>query len=201
MASGLGWVGRLVEEVVAVARKTRTKIRKSRTSGREIRSRAKAPEVVPDRIFWPDRIDHVKAIAMRGMTDDEMAAVMGVTPDLLQSWKAYYPTLAKAIDEGRTIADANVVQALYHNCVGFDYETDEVVRSRRGAEVVTVKKHVPGETQAQKYWLQNRKTDWNGAQKMHVSTPKGEAVRVESKNDVINSILNMIRPQPDEQPA
>jgi len=188
-----------VGEKSAVARKTRKVIRKTRTTAREIRARG-IPSSVPEQIFWPDRIDHVKAIAMRGVTDAEMAALMGVSPTLLESWKNYYPTLSKAIEEGRTFADAQVVAALHSNAIGYERESDEVVRTRRGAEVVTIKKFYPGETAAQKYWLQNRKPlEWDRATSVHVSTPKGQSIHVkmETKNDVINSILNMIQPRPD----
>lgn len=171
-----------------------------RTKRQILASKKTTPVQVPQDIFWPDRLDHVKAIAMRGLTDDEMAPLMGISESLLASWKAYYPTFAKAIDEGRTTADAQVVAALHANAVGYDYETDEVVRSRRGAEVVTVKKRFLGETQAQKYWLSNRDSrHWNTTQPISVHTPKGESLRVrnESKDEVINSILNLIRPKPD----
>jgi hypothetical protein len=132
------------------------------------------------------------------MTDDEMAGVMGVSAELLASWKAYYPAMSKAIEEGRMVSDAEVVAALHRNAVGYSKTTDEVVRTRRGAQVVQVDKYFPAETAAQKYWLQNRApSHWNGAQRVSLSTPKGEAVRVENKSDIINSLLNMIRPQPD----
>jgi hypothetical protein len=157
--------------------------------------------MVPSNIYWPDRLDHVKAIAMRGLTDDEMAAMMGISPDLLASWKAYYPMFAKSIDDGRTIADANVVRALYDNAVGYDYETDEVVRTRRGAEIITVKKRFPGETTAQKYWLNNRQSHhWGDKVQVGGDRSPGAkpvAMKNETKEEIINSLLNLVRPQPD----
>jgi hypothetical protein len=159
--------------------------------------------VAATNIFWPDHLDHVKAIAMRGLSDDEMAPMLGISPTLLESWKAYYPSFAVAIDEGRTFADAQVIQALYNNAVGFEYETDEVVRTRRGADVVTVKKRALPETQAQKFWLANRSSYWRGEQNHahRVGNMPGEqlGVSVETKMQVIHSILNMITPRPDNE--
>jgi hypothetical protein len=155
---------------------------------------------VPASIFWPDRIDHVKAIAMRGLDDDEMAFMMGVTPELLESWKSYYPSFAEAIEEGRTQADAQVVAALHSNAVGYEYETDEVVKTRRGAQVLRVTKRVPGETAAQKFWLQNRQPKhWNTAAAVNLGGQKGNPIQVdvETKQQVIHSILNLIHPRPD----
>lgn len=175
----------------------------------KFKSRSKLPAIKPsskikpddgDNIFWPDRLNHVRGIAARGLTDDEMAEVMGISPELMQSWKRYYPTFMLAIEEGRTVADAQVVEALHKNAVGFEYETDEVVRTRRGATVVTVKKKFLPDVQAQKFWLQNRAPKhWNRATPVSVSTPKGEAVRIrdETKAEIMNSILNLITPKPD----
>lgn len=156
---------------------------------------------VPVTIYWPDRIDHVKAIAMRGLSDAEMAAVMGVSDVLFDSWKAFYPAFAKAIDDGRTLPDAQVIAALHKNAIGYDYETDEVVRTRKGAQVVTVKKHFPAETAAQKFWLSNRApAHWNVPQ-VHAIGGRGKEnplhVSQETKLMVMHSILNMITPRPD----
>ena len=192
-----------------MARKTGKKISlrgaadlRKRVKSRLPKPRSRVPAVVESTIFWPDRIDHVRAIAMRGYTDDEMASVMGVSSDLLASWKAYYPMLAKAIEEGRTKADAEVVAALHRNAVGYSRTVDEVVRSRRGAQVLQIDKFYPGETSAQKYWLSNRNPSHWG-EKLQVGGDRSPGatpiqVKQETKNDVINTILNMIQPQPDK---
>lgn len=177
-----------------------TALRK-RVANRFKRAPRTTPEQVPSTIFWPDRIDHVKAIAMRGLTDDEMATIMGVSSELLASWKAYYPQLDKAISEGRMAADAQVVAALHSNAVGYTKTSDEVVRTRRGAQVVQVEKYYPAETNAQKYWLNNRAPSYWG-DKVQLGgdrSPGAKAIGVkdETKHDIINSLINMIRPQPD----
>lgn len=170
-------------------------------SRRKQLAKKKTPDNVSSQIFWPDHLDHVKSIALRGLTDDEMAIMMNISSDLLESWKIYYPTFAKAIEDGRTRADVEVVQALHKNAVGHTYETDEVVKTRTGGMVVTVSKHVPGETAAQKFWLQNRQpAHWNIPQQVSVGgRGKGDPIHVvaEHKNEVINSILNLITPKPD----
>ena len=192
-----------------MARKTGKKISlrgaaalRARVKARQKPARRAVPVQVPTTIFWPDRVDHVRAIAMRGYTDDEMAEVMGVSSDLLASWKAYYPALAKAIEEGRTKADAEVVAALHRNATGYTRTQDEVVRSRRGAEVITIDKYYPGETSAQKYWLSNRNpSHWGEKMQLGGDRSPGASpisVKVETKNDIINSLLNMIQPQPDK---
>lgn len=162
-------------------------------------TKAGAPPVSGSRlVFLPDHLDQVRAIAMRGLSDDEMAAVFGIDPGLIESWRQFYPSFDEAIQEGRTNADANVVAALYQNAVGYERDVDEVVKTRRGAEVVTVKKFYPGETNAQKYWLNNRQpTNWGDKVQLGGDRSKGAkpiGVRQETKDEVIASILNLISP-------
>lgn len=172
---------------------------------RERRAEKKAKYTMPAKaepIFWPDHIDEIRAIAMTGMTDHEMAAAVGVPARLMDAWIEAYPRFAKAIDDGRTHADAQVVAALHKNAIGFKYTTDEVVRTRKGAQIVQVEKYFLPETGAQKFWLTNRKPEWRAAQQVNVGgqngrNPVGVEVKQETKMMVIHSILNMIRPQPD----
>ena len=137
------------------------------------------------------------------MTDSEMAQFLGVSDKLLDSWKIYYPLFNKAIEEGRSQADLEVIHALHKNAVGYDYTTDEVVRTRRGAQVVTVTKHMPAETNAQKFWLSNRNpAQWNVPSQVSLGGRGKENplhVSAETKAMVIHSILNLITPRPDTQ--
>lgn len=167
---------------------------------RKSRTLDKPSQKLPAQIYWPEHLDQVKAIALQGLNDKELARALGVSDALLDSWLAYYPEMAAAIAEGRTEADAQVVAALHKNAVGFHYKTDEVVRTRHGADVVRVRRYIPGETQAQKFWLANRDpAHWNRAALTLQGGPKDKPIHVsnETKALVINSILNLIRPQPD----
>lgn len=183
------------------AKKLPTAVRVAKAA-RELREKRKlkfAKPLPPAKIYWPDHVDEVKAIAMTGMTDDEMAQAMDIKPELLESWKQYYPLFKQAIEDGRTRADAQVVAALHANAIGYEYEADEIVRTRRGATVLTVTKKFLPETGAQKFWLTNRKPEWRAAQLLNVGGQKGSPVQVqaETKAMVIHSILNLIKPQPD----
>ena len=177
----------------------------AKRTGRNNRSQSTAITAPADRdarknstIFLPDHLDQVRAIAMRGLTDDEMAEVFGITPELMASWKAYYPSFAEAIAKGRTSADAEVVRALFKNCVGYDYEEDRVTKD---GDVVSVKVRKNGETGAQKYWLNNRDPEnWGdkvqvGGDRSPGAVPVG--IRDETKMEVMNSILNLITPKAD----
>lgn len=173
-------------------------------ANKEIKAKRKlrfSPPVKNAPIYWPDHIDEVRAIAMTGMTDEEMAIALGVKPELWESWKQYYPSFMEAIDEGRTRADAQVVKALFNNAVGFDYDAEEVVKTRHGGEIVSVTKRSLPDTNAQKFWLTNRSSQWRQSQNLNVGGQRdgkpADAISVETKQQVIHSILNLITPRPD----
>lgn len=161
-----------------------------------------------DYVFLPDHLDQVRAIAMHGCTDDEMAATFGIPARLLQKWKAFYPSFKEAIDKGRTLPDAMVVAALHKKAIGYSRDKDVAFPGGRGREpvVLTVTEHFEPDTPAIKYWLNNRQPDrWRDSS--HVAATggrKGDApigMKDETKHELMSSILGLIRPKPDGDPA
>lgn len=158
----------------------------------------------PSAVFLPDFPDQVKAIAMRGLTDDEMAAVFGISKQLMQDWKKYYPDFKAAIEEGRTHADARVVQALFERSIGYTHpETKFAIYEGEFTDERTVLKHYPPDVAAIRMWLTNRQREhWKDRQSHeHGGAPDlpdiGIAQKNETKQELINSILGLIQPQPD----
>jgi len=148
----------------------------------------------------PEFPDVVRAIAMQGCTDDELAFSFGLDPKIIRSWRKLYPDFNEAIKEGRTIADLQVIQALHSKAIGHSYETDVI----KDGEVHTVTKYVGPETNAIKYWLSNRDPErWNRtAMHLQLTGKKGEppvgvGVKQETKLELMSSILSLIQPKPD----
>lgn len=151
--------------------------------------------------YLPAMLPQVKARAMAGLTDDEIADIYGVDRSLFSKWKETYPDFRRAVDSGRAMADADVIMALHKRAVGYTYEEDGLTRTGR---VKALKRHMAGDVGAQKYWLNNRQREkWRernnlelggstepGAKPIGVTGPK-------SKTEMITEILKMIRPKPD----
>lgn len=155
-----------------------------------------------DASFAPDHIQLVRMIAMRGADDAEMARYFGVTPAVWKAWRAQYPSLDEALAKGRMVPDAEVTVALYKRCIGYDYTEDAAVGGRDPC-VLEVQRHAPPDVGAIKYWMNNRKA---GAEHPWVDKSRSEhtgrdggpiGVKAETRNDIIDTLLNLIVPKPD----
>ncbi len=151
--------------------------------------------------FLPEFPDVIKAIAMQGVTDDEIAFSFGLNPEIIRGWRKIYPEFDKAIEEGRTLADLQVIEALHKKAVGHSYETDIVVKHGKDYSIETITKTDPPETNAIKYWLSNRDPKrWSDRRHYALTGKKDEpplGVKLETKKELMQSIISLIQPKPD----
>ena len=160
----------------------------------------------PGGVYLPDHEQLVRLIAARGLSDPEIEMIYGLGTGTLAKWKKHYPGLSRAIDEGRTVADSNVLFALYKTATGYCFEEEQAVGGR-DPQVLRVRKHKPGEFAAQKHWLGNRikrsdnSPEWPRSEQLEVTGAGGGklGIQVESRNDLITSILSLINPKADRE--
>lgn len=111
--------------------------------------------------------------ARMGLTDEQMAHQIGISPATYYVWKNKYPEISEAIKDGKEVVDAIVVNAL-------------------------IKQAKNGNVQAQTFWLRNRMpeyfrdqsySDLNKAQaekaKQDARKAKAEADMAEAKADLL----------------
>lgn len=151
-------------------------------------------------LFLPDYLPQVRAIAWRGATDDEIADTFGVDPGLLEKWKLNYPSFREAIENGRTHADAQVVESLFKECIGYDYEEDGLTRT---GSIKRLKRRARPSADLIKFWLTNRQKEW-WSQRQSVdggsSNVRGGGVvpvKTETRADIISNILSLVKPKED----
>lgn len=156
-----------------------------------------SPLATPSGVFLPDKEQMVRMIAMKGATDDEIEDIFLCPRGSLGKWKLMYPSLAKALDSGRSVPDADVMYAMYKNAIGYDYEEEQAVGGKDPC-VLTVRRHRPAEFSAQKHWLSNR-IGWKGTERMeHTGAGGGPiGVKQETRNDIIDTILALVKSKPD----
>lgn len=112
--------------------------------------------------------------ARDGLTDEQIAHNMGITPSTLYEWKKKYSEISEALKENKEIADKAVENALYKSALGAECEevTEERVWNRNTGQfemVVTkrITKKMPPNSTSLIYWLKNRKPDvWRDRQEV-----------------------------------
>lgn len=175
-------------------------IRKNRST-RPRKTRKVYPRVrplgAPGGVFLPDHEQLVKLIAMRGATDDEIEAVYGLGKGTIQRWRKAYPGLNKAIEKGRTSADAKVLHALFKTAIGYKY-TEEQAVGGKCPQVLEVKRFFPGQFLAQKHWLASRnREEWPASERIEMTGRNGEGIKIESRNEVIDAIMGLVASKAD----
>lgn len=153
-------------------------------------------------VFLPGMLPQVRAIAWRGATDTEIAQTFGVSPTLLEKWKLQYPSFRDAIENGRTHADSMVVESLFKECVGYDYHEQMV--AGRNATIKEIRRRARPNGDLIKFWLTNRQREyWSSRTSLDGGSSgdrsNGGTKPIESRVDLINSILNLVQPKPDPE--
>lgn len=104
----------------------------------------------------PDGLLKLEAWARDGLTDEQIAANMGIATGTLYTYKNKYHEINEALKRGKEIIDFQVENALLKRALGYRY--DEVTYEY-GEETKRVTKEVQPDTTAQIFWLKNRKPD------------------------------------------
>lgn len=109
--------------------------------------------------------DQARKLCLLGATDEELADFFSVCVATINNWKAAFPAFLASINDGKVSADANVADSLYRRAVGENIIVEKAIKD--GDKYVTMKlsQFVPGEVQAQRLWLLNRrKGQWRDKQ-------------------------------------
>jgi hypothetical protein len=102
--------------------------------------------------YKPEMCEQVFEMALLGLTDVQMAKVLGVAESTFNLFKEI-PEFSEALTQGKEDADAKVAKAMYKRALGLTITEDALTRD---GEVVQLKKELPPDTAAAKHWLANR---------------------------------------------
>ena len=152
------------------------------------------------RLFLPDHLDQVRAIAMRGVTEDQMCEIFDISPRQMGLWKSQYPAFKEALESGYTDADAAVLAALYQTAIGYTHDEEKIFQWDGEIIRANTIKHYKPDVQAIKLWMTNRQREHWADRKETEHSGKADApigLRDETKLEVISSILALIKPKAD----
>ena len=112
----------------------------------------------------PDGLLRIEGWAREGLTSEQIAHNMGVGERTFRGWKEQFPAVSAALKNGNAPVDLEVENALLKRAKGYDYEetVTEIYKDPDGVErshIRKIKKHMPGDTTAMIYWLNNRRPD------------------------------------------
>lgn len=123
-----------------------------------------------------DNLKLIESMAEKGSTDKEIAEKIGVSYSTFKKYKTENKALKDLMAECKNKKNEEVEQALFNNCIGYNYEEEAAVKVKEEVlaedektilvkERVVVKKlqkYCKPDLAAQKYWLNNqKKTKWS----------------------------------------
>jgi len=111
-----------------------------------------------DSQYDPSMNDQARKLALLGLTNEEMAEFFGISERTFYRWMADEIAFCQAVNEGKTIADANVADSFYKRATGEHVQVEKVVKRPNGEhEVVKYMTFIPGDAGAALNWLKNRR--------------------------------------------
>lgn len=110
-------------------------------------------------LFKPEYIESAYNYALLGVTDTQLGKFYKVTEQTIITWKKKHKEFALALKRGKEDADAQVTKSLFKRATGYETEETKVFLYKGKPIKVTIDKHIPPETIACIYWLNNRQPD------------------------------------------
>lgn len=147
-------------------------------------------------VYKYDKKKHPKEarkLAQLGAIEREIADFLEVSPKTIWDWKYNYPEFREALQLGKDEADERVVKALYNRAIGYSFDSEKVHFDKDGlvsrADIV---EHVPPDTRACQYWLNNRRRgEWKNTWDIeHTHTIPLTEQEAASKRDLSDEDLN-----------
>lgn len=137
----------------------------------------------------PEKLILVEGWARDGLTDEQIAANMGVAYSTLRTWRDKYSALSAALKRGKEVVDRQVENALLKRALGYEYEeVSEKYELGILTERKVTKKQVVPDTTAQIFWLKNRKPEeWRDKRQVEEAEQGGVTI----VNDIPKSDNNM----------
>lgn len=117
----------------------------------------------------------IEGWAKTGLSDEQIAANIGITTTTFYDWKKKYADFSEALKKGKEVADFEVENALFKSAIGYEYEerkeVQEVVDGVMRKKVEITRKQVPPNATSAIFWLKNRKpVEWRDVKQIDGET-------------------------------
>lgn len=111
--------------------------------------------------YHPSLLAPAQGAAATGMTEREIADLLGINYTTLQTWKTQFPEFGKAIRLGKEFPDERVKAALYQSALGFYVTIKKGAIDKKTGKLVEWEEtqFIKPEVAAQIFFLKNRRSD------------------------------------------
>ena len=94
-----------------------------------------------------------------GASDKELSQILGVAKSTLNRWKHEQHEFSDSLREGKAIADAAVIKALYRLATGYEYKEIQTTYNRHKEiiQVLEIRRTIPPNLKAIRFILQRKK--------------------------------------------
>jgi hypothetical protein len=110
-------------------------------------------------VYSPKMAEVARKCCERGMTDFEVADMLGIGLATLYRWKVEHPAFSRVFKLGKAEADNRVERSLYSRAIGYDYIAEKPSMTRHGQKTMQYRAHIPPDTAAAVWYLKNRRPD------------------------------------------
>lgn len=119
----------------------------------------------------PEGLLKIEGWARDGLTDEQIAANMGIAAATLYNWKNAHVEIVESLKKGKEVVDRQVENALLKRALGYEYEEiSEKYELGVLTERKVTKKQIVPDTTAQIFWLKNRKPEyWRDKREVGIS--------------------------------
>lgn len=111
------------------------------------------------KVYDPCFNERAKALALLGLTEEQIANHFGVDLRTFQKWKNEIPAFFRAVEDGKLPADGEIAVSLHQRAKGYDRTRVKYVPYGGKMRRVTETDHYPADVGAIKTWLFNRHRD------------------------------------------
>jgi hypothetical protein len=114
--------------------------------------------------YHPAFAARVRDACLLGATNDELAAILGVSVQSIQTWLVEIPRFRRAVALGREVADERVARALYRRATGMKVRKEKAFNVAGELQTIEITEHLAPDVTAAGLWLSNRQRGkWRSA--------------------------------------
>lgn len=119
----------------------------------------------------------VRALAMRGLTDEQISIELEISVATLNNWKKEYPEFLESLKEAKEGPDDQVERSLFERATGYVNKNAVKIFMPANADqpvYAPYEEHVAPDVTAQIFWLKNRRPKvWRDKQDVSMTGADG----------------------------